>query len=225
MAELLHERDFDINNYEEFYGHHYFKPVSDEDVFNAHTIFPRVAWALDVAQELKPKTILDLGCLEGYAALTLAYHVDSIREGVGVDLSEKAIELATKRTAALPVQFYKDSIEHYLSTTSRKFDLVMLFEVIEHVKDPKLVLKLIDKVLVPGGTVLVSTPAFESPTFGKDDEQNKCHIRLYTAKDEDYEEVNKYGNLRKATSITQEIGKERIISIETYSELLHVRYT
>lgn len=231
-----HEKDFKYEEYDEFYSHHYFQPVTDDDAVNAHRIFPRVAWALDIAKEIKPATILDLGCLEGYTALTIGTHVDSVQKAVGVDLSQEGIDLANMRVRDFDIgekfEFYKDTIENYLENCKEKYDLVMLFEVMEHVKDPSEVLKQVDKVLAPGGTVLISTPAFESPTYGKDDEQNKCHIRLYTAKDEDYEETNKYGTLRTATSITKEIGQgdakkghERIISLDTYSELLHVRYT
>lgn len=42
--------------------------------------------------------------------------------------------------------------------------------------------------------------------------------------DEDYEAVNKYGNTRKATSITKEIGKDRIKEMGVYSELINVEY-
>lgn len=220
------EKEFLEKDYDEFYESHFFAPVSDEDAINAHRIFPRVAWALDIAKEIKPKSVLDLGCLEGYAVLTLAKHVDGVEHGVGVDLSEDGILLGEKRAKAnkLPVHFHKGSIEEYMETCNQDFDLIMAFEVMEHVKDPELVFKLIDKILAPGGTVLISTPAFESPTFGKDDEQNKCHVRLYTLKDEDYEEANKYGNVRKATSLPKQIGKERIVSMEVFSELIHARY-
>jgi 2-polyprenyl-3-methyl-5-hydroxy-6-metoxy-1,4-benzoquinol methylase len=99
-----------------------------------------------------------------------------------------------------------------------------MFEVIEHVKNPRVVLEMIDKVKTKGGTVLISTPDFEAPTYGKDDEQNKCHIRLYTTAAEDYEAVNKYGNTRKATSLSKAIGEERIVDMGVYSELINVQY-
>jgi len=95
------------------------------------------------------------------------------------------VEIATERADRnnLPAKFYQGTIEDFLvqlAKEGKKFDIVTLFEVIEHVKDVKQVLKLIDGVLAPGGSVLVSTPDFEGPTYGLDDEQNKCHIRLYT---------------------------------------------
>ena len=70
----------------------------------------------------------------------------------------------------------------------------------------------------------MSTPAYESPLYGADDEKNKCHIRLYTTADEDYEQPNKYGNVRKATSITKEIGPDRIKDLGVYSQLINVLY-
>ena len=224
---MKHESDFDITQYEEFYADHHFQPVSDEAAKNAHRFIPRVNWALDVAKEIKPKKILDLGCLDGFALLTLVEHVPGVEYAKGVDLSKIGIDIAQKRAVKVEgtaVDFEQSTIEDYLESCKLKFDLIMLFEVIEHVKSPRLLLKLIDKVKAPNGTVLISTPDFEAPTFGKDDEQNKCHIRLYTTADEDYEAQNKYGTLRKATSMTKAIGKDRIVDMGVYSELINCRY-
>lgn len=227
MSRTYHENKFPQMDYDTFYQDHYFEPVRDEDAVDAHRIMPRVAWALDVAKEIKPKRVLDLGCLEGYAVNTIVKHVPSVVFGSGVDLSQDGIEIAQRRADDnnLDCVFTQGTIEDYLEGCTVEFDLVLMFEVIEHVKDPTAILKLIDKVLAPGGTVLISTPAFESPNFGKDDEQNKCHVRLYTMQDEDYEEANKYGNVRKATSMPKQIGKERIIEMEVVSELINVRYS
>lgn len=225
---MHHENKFDEMEYDDFYEHHFFQPVSDEDAINAHRIFPRVAWALDIAKEIKPKSVLDLGCLEGYAVLTLASHVDSVERGYGIDLSEDGIKLASQRATdnKLNVEFERNALENALIDHPHKYDLIMAFEVMEHVKDPELVWNLIDHVAAPDATVLISTPAFESPTYGKDDEQNKCHVRLYTLEGEDYYEKNKYGTRRKATSLPTQLGPSRkIISAEVFSELIHARYT
>lgn len=218
-----HESDFTLENYEEFYEDHHFQPIKEEHAFQIHRFIPRVAWAMDIAKKIKPTSILDLGCLDGSALLTLA-SVPSVKALVGVDLSEHGIKIAKERAKSVPknMRFIKSDIESYLETTDDKFDMIICFEVIEHVKDPDRLIKLIDRV--SNGQVLISTPDFEAPNYGKDDEQNKCHIRLYTLADEDYEAKNKYGTLRKATSMPKQIGKERIIEIGTYSELINVRY-
>lgn len=235
------EKEFDVQNYEKFYEHHLFQPMSEQDAFNVHEIVPRFGWALDIIDErttpvfgasARALRVLDLGCLDGSFLLTLQNNIDYRIRADGVDLTQDGIDIARARAKSRgwqdSIHFNQGTIEgwlqHYIDNDIT-FDVVTLFEVIEHVKDPTHVLKLIDQVLAPGGTVLVSTPAFEAPTFGMDDEQNKCHIRLYTTEDEDYEAVNRYGNTRKATSITKEIGKDRIKEIGVYSELINVRYS
>lgn len=221
-----HESEFNIEQYEEFYGDHQFSPLMPDDAIMAHRLFPRVAWALDLAKQYKPKKILDLGCLDGFTVLTLANNVSSITRGVGVDLSDMGTKLGRKHALNnnLPVVFETCAIEDFLEDTQEKFDFITLFEVIEHVKSPKTLLKLIDKVKTDDAKILITTPDFEGPIYGKDDEQNKCHIRLYNTTDDDYSATNKYGNIRKATSITKEIGKERIKEMEVISHLIHVLY-
>lgn len=221
------EKNFSLDNYEEFYEHHHFQPIAEKDFKDVHELIPRFGWALDKIEELGSKTLLDLGCLDGSFALTVAHHLGL--QVTGVDLTKDGIEIASDRARryGLDGVFVQGFVEDWLekfAKEGKKFDVITFFEIIEHVEDPQKCLKLIDKVLAPGGSVLVSTPAFESPVFGKDDEQNKCHIRLYTMEDEDREEENKFGNVRKATSITKEIGKDRIKEMGIYSHLINVHY-
>lgn len=224
-----HEEDFETTDYKEFYEDHYFQPLSDTDAVNAHRVLPRVRWALSVAKEIQPKAVLDLGCLEGYGVLTLAKNVESVEHGVGVDLSKQGIELADERAKKnkLPVHFVQGYAEDFLEThNAPDFDLIMAFELIEHVENPERLFDLIDKVAAPGATVLLSTPDFESPYYGKDDERNKCHVRLYTTDRNDYFAINKYGNKRMATSLSKQLGPNRkIVSMEVKSELINCRYT
>jgi 2-polyprenyl-3-methyl-5-hydroxy-6-metoxy-1,4-benzoquinol methylase len=223
----FNDRTFSLDSYEEFYEHHHFQPIPESVATSVHEVIPRFGWAFDKVEELKPKSLLDLGCLDGSFANTIARHFGI--SVVGVDLTRDGVEIAQRRAKdnKLPAEFYQGFVEDWLErfvSEGRKFDCVTFFEIIEHVEDVQRVLKLIDQVLAPGGFVLVSTPDFESPLYGKNDEDNKCHIRLYTTADEDYEAENIYGNVRKATSITKEIGKERIKEIGVYSELINVLY-
>jgi 2-polyprenyl-3-methyl-5-hydroxy-6-metoxy-1,4-benzoquinol methylase len=232
MSRTYTEDKFTELPFEVFYESHYFQPVSDIEALNAHRMFPRVNWALDLAREFQPKKILDLGCLEGYAALTIAKHVDSVEAGAGVDLSHDGIELAKQRAHdyRVPIRFYEKSIESFLEHTRQEYDFIMLFEVIEHVKDPEYLLQLIDNVKTDDGLVLISTPAFESPTYGKNDVKNKCHVRLYTTADKDYEEMTDHSfpdepqRLRQATSLSKQVGKKRIKKMDVFSQLIHCVY-
>lgn len=227
MIGQFKDKEFDYENYEEFYSHHQFVPTKDGDAENVHELIPRFGWGFDMVEEHQPKNLLDLGTLDGSFPITIAKHFNI--PTVGVDLTTDGIRLGQDRAKklGLPTALHQGAIEgilEYFAVNNQKYDMITCFEVIEHVKDPQRLLKLIDQVLAPGGNVLISTPAFESPVYGKDDEQNKCHIRLYTPEDEDREETNKYGTLRKATSITKEIGKDRIKELGVYSHLINVRY-
>lgn len=221
------EKNFDISDYEEFYEHHYFEPIPEKLALSVNEVIPRFGWAYDVIESLNPKTLIDLGCLDGSFALTVAKQLGV--SATGIDLTKDGIDLARERAKKFHIdaKFHQGTIEdalEHLAKAGEKFDVVTCFEVIEHVKDVPLLLELIDSVLAPGGSVLVSTPSFEAPTFGLDDEQNKCHIRLYTTKDEDYDKVNKHGTLRHATSITREIGKSRIQEMDIANELINLHY-
>lgn len=222
-----HDTKFSLENYEEFYEHHNFEPIPEALCLTVNEVIPRFGWALDTIEELGAKNLLDLGCLDGSFALSVADQLGI--DVVGVDLTKDGINIALERTSKfkLPAQFYQGFVEDWLETfikEGRKFEVVTFFELIEHVEDVQKVLKLIDQVLAPGGSVLVSTPDFESPLFGADDEVNKCHIRLYTTAKEDYERPNKFGTVRKATSIWKEIGEDRIKEINVHNELINCRY-
>ena len=181
------DKSFTPDNYEGFYEHHYFEPLSETVAFSANEYIPRFGWAFDKIEEIKPEELLDLGCLDGSFALTVADKLGV--KVVGIDLTKEGISLATERAEnnGLDAVFYQGAAEEWLERfieEGRKFDVVTCFEMLEHVKDPKKLLGLIDKVLAYKGSVLVSTPAFESPVWGLDDEQNTCHIRLYTTHNE-----------------------------------------
>ncbi|CAB4183278.1 SmtA SAM-dependent methyltransferases [uncultured Caudovirales phage] len=221
------DKEFKIEDYENFYEHHQFGETSDEDAESVHEIVPRFGWGFDIVEEFKPKNLLDLGTLDGSFPITISKHFDI--PVTGIDLTKDGIGLAKERAKRLGLDatFLQGTIEdrlRQLSKEGKKFDLITCFEVIEHVKDVSVLLKLIDEVLAPDGNVLVSTPDFESPLYGKDDEKNKCHIRLFTIADDDYEGTNKYGNVRIATSMSKSVGKERVKELGVYSHLINCRY-
>jgi len=222
MPGKLHEKDFDIENYEEFYSDHLYGSVGTNNITTADKILGRVNWAVEVAKKSNPKIVADLGCLEGYSLLTVLNRVKG-SSGTGVDLSREGIETA-KRVAeeqSLDAMFINESIEDYLEgAPDNYFDMVIMFEVIEHVKDPDAVLREIRRTAKKGADILISTPAFESPHYGMDDEQNKCHIRLYTTSKKSYEAVNRHGTNRLATSMHQQLKGFSVVSLEEEGGLI-----
>ncbi len=87
----LGKETFSNDNYEDWYSDHMFLPL--EDFANADNNLKRVAWVLSRVKE--GSRVLDLGCLDGFALLTLAAKKGVT--GVGIDLSADGIALARQR--------------------------------------------------------------------------------------------------------------------------------
>ena len=105
------------------------------------------------------KVVLDAACGSGYGAAMLAENATAV---VGCDISHEAIEYARRvygasKAGALRVE-YSESDCLALPFPSARFDLVVAFEIIEHLENPQAFLKEMDRVLGPAGILIVSTP-------------------------------------------------------------------
>ena len=98
--------------------------------------------------------ILDVGCGNGSfvdAAMEQGYEVK------GIELSQTAVDIA--QAFNLPVQnidFFSCEIE------VSSYDVLSMFEVIEHLPEPVLFLKRAEQVVKPGGLIYLTTPNFKS---------------------------------------------------------------
>jgi SAM-dependent methyltransferase len=108
----------------------------------------RYRWAVPWAEG---KDVLDAGCGVGYGTRMLGEGAP--RRLVGVDIATEALERAAVDGAEL-IQ----ADVHDLPLDSDSFDLVVCFEVIEHVYGHEQVLDELRRVLRPGGTLLISSP-------------------------------------------------------------------
>jgi SAM-dependent methyltransferase len=97
------------------------------------------------------KEVLDAGCGVGYGLALLAER-DPARL-VGVDVAAEALE----RAGGAPAELVQADLRE-LPLESDSFDVVVCFEVIEHVEGHERVLDELRRVLRPGGTLLISSP-------------------------------------------------------------------
>jgi SAM-dependent methyltransferase len=111
----------------------------------------RYWWA---AQAAEGRAVLDAGCGVGYGSAMLARAGAS--EVVGVDLSDKAVEAAA--AGAPPNATFLTGDVHALPFEADRFDLVVCFEVIEHVEGRDEVIAELARVLAPGGVLALSSP-------------------------------------------------------------------
>src|ERR1035438_8652432 len=133
----------------EFTGERVIPGRVDADLLNEH--MARYAFAARLA---RGKRVLDAGCGAGYGAAELAQAADSV---VGIDCATEAIEFARANYRLPNLRFEQGSCTH-LPYPDGSFDLVVAFEVIEHLENWRDFLQEVRRVLAPAGPVIVSTP-------------------------------------------------------------------
>lgn len=133
--------------------------------------------------------ILDIGCGEGFFAERLAQTENRV---VGVDILPEI----KQRNSLL--QYFQADLDQGLDSVieqidNRKFDKVLLQDVLEHLRYPEVILRDCAKALKPNGQVVVSVPNIANITvrlsllFGKFEYTDrgildKTHLRFFTQK-------------------------------------------
>lgn len=114
--------------------------------------------------ELKDKEILDAGC--GYGGKTIYYAELGAKHVVGVDIDEKHIRYVREYAAKKNFSNIEFNVANLagLSFESEKFDVILLNDVIEHIKRPILVevLKECKRTLKKGGRIFIEFPPWTS---------------------------------------------------------------
>ena len=108
----------------------------------------------DISKYLSNGTHLDVGCSAGYF-LDVAF--DKGFSTYGVELSEESIKKINPK--------HKDIFQGSLENSNLQnlfFDLITMYDFIEHVIDPNLTIKTASEKIKPGGILVISTPDITS---------------------------------------------------------------
>src|SRR3989344_148847 len=132
---------------------------------------------------LGDKKILDIGCGDGTLSLYLAANGAQV---FGYDVSKLAIKIAKQTAKRLRLNsarfFYKD-LEN-IKSIEGSFDIIICSEILEHLKNDDLLLKLSKKALAKNGLIIVSVPSLKAPIyrlgFAKKFDFRVGHLRRYS---------------------------------------------
>ena len=105
------------------------------------------------------KTVLDIGCGTGYFIRELKkYGIYAL--GLNTDSSEKEPTLIVGDAASACIR--NESYEDFFKHDERMFDVISLWGVLEHVKDPRSLIKGAKQKLKDFGTIIICVPNCES---------------------------------------------------------------
>jgi SAM-dependent methyltransferase len=128
---------------------------------------------LHLVSQLVPAgaSVLDIGCGTGFTLEALAARFDAW--GLEPDAAVRARTRTSVRDRVLPGDTRDRS-----ALGSRRFDVVMLLDVLEHVEDDRAELSSAAAALAPGGKLVITVPA--NPGLWSDHDERNGHFRRYT---------------------------------------------
>ncbi len=136
------------------------------------TFFDMIEHVMLQEAETSNRRILEVGCGAGGMLGPLSRY----GRVTGIDISHEYMQFCVKRG--------HDSVVtgsgYELPFKDDSFDMVALFDVIEHIEDDIKVLQEVRRVLKPGGQVFVSVPAYQF-LFSQND-RVAHHLRRYTSR-------------------------------------------
>ncbi|MFQ5787497.1 MAG: class I SAM-dependent methyltransferase [Thermodesulfobacteriota bacterium] len=126
----------------------------------------------------KENVVLDAGCGTGYGSKILANNANKV---YAIDYSYDAVNFAKQNYSHLKVSHIVMDVNS-MGFDNNAFDLIVSFQVIEHMKSLDIYLEELIRILKDDGTIIISTPNVQSKQKSTD---NKFHFNELT-----YEEAN-----------------------------------
>ncbi|MBU0477560.1 class I SAM-dependent methyltransferase [bacterium] len=138
----------------------------------------------DIAKPYCYGNVLDIGCGDGTFTSYLS-KFSKVKKITGVDISQNAISQAKRK---YPEIEFKVVSQATLPFSKESFDFITMVEVVEHIMDTEQIFKEANKILKPGGCILITTTDFNLAKkiivaaffWGKYFYPTNPHIRFFT---------------------------------------------
>ncbi len=149
----------------------YTTEIASDQISSDNPIHQRLLKAYVAVLPYIKGSVLELGCGEGRGVELLMEQADDF---TGLDKIQEVID---KLSAKYPKATFKQAVfPPFSDIADNTFDTIVSFQVIEHIKNDKLYLQEIQRVLKPGGQAILSTPNIKMTLS-----RNPWHEREYTA--------------------------------------------
>ena len=153
----INYKEYYANEYRDVYSHHAeIKKTNAKEIFNIYKNFQ--ADRLDILKPYlkKNKKLLEVGASAGQFLYYLKNKIDTIH---ALELDRQCLSfLKEYHNIISDGEFLENSI-----FKNNEYDLICAFQVLEHVEDPKLFLKNLKKVCLPGGFIFIEIPNLFDP--------------------------------------------------------------
>lgn len=149
----------------------YTTEIASDKIASDNPIHQRLLKAYYLAESYVHGDLLEIGCGEGRGIDLLRDKCDTY---TAIDKIGEILDALKKKYDN--VHFIQDNIPPFNKIEDGQHDVIISFQVIEHIKDDRLFLKEIHRVLKPGGIALLTTPNIKKTLT-----RNPWHIREYTA--------------------------------------------
>ena len=128
-------------------------------------------------QYVAGKRVLDIASGGGWGTALLVAE-GRAAAAVGVEIDGTSVQSARTQHASEAIEFVQGTAEQ-IPLRDCSVDAAVSIETFEHIQDPRRLLVELSRVLIPGGTLVLSTPRNETPERVRP--SNPYHVREYSS--------------------------------------------